>query len=261
VRHALNALVRTFLEPGCRACHAPLEQPLDSPVCPACWRGVMRVVRPICARCGDALPAGNDTPFCSRCLQSPPRFERALSAGQHAGSLRAIVHAFKYGGCRPLAEPLAAMMRAAGSELLIDADAVVPVPLDPWRQIRRGFNQADDLARHIELPVWRVLRRRQRGPAQAALPAAQRKGNVRGAFVIRGRPLAIVVQSRRDQLRDRTVVLIDDVMTTGATLDACAAALVGAGVRTVRALTVARAVAILPPSPLERRDHAIVLRR
>jgi ComF family protein len=216
-----NAALQLFLAPMCAACEAPLTHPLRSPVCPACWRAVAR------------LPAPGEA-------GGPLAFEAARSAGQYEGSLRAIIHAFKYDRRRALAAPLAAMMRDAGAALLEEADAVVPVPLHPWKRLTRGFNQADDLARHLGRPVWRVLRRRRHGPPQAGLPAARRHANVRDAFA-----------ARSGRLRGATVVLVDDVMTTGATLDACGRVLLAAGARSVRALTVARAAAgrPLPPPP------------
>jgi predicted amidophosphoribosyltransferase len=146
-------------------------------------------------------------------------------------------------------------MRDAGGPVLSGADAVVPVPLHPWRALQRGFNQADDLARALGPPVWRVLARTRHGPPQAGLPAARRHANVRAAYALRGPgPLpgggAVwldALAARR--LRNRVVVLVDDVMTTGATLDACGRVLAAAGVRSVRALTVARAVVPRPASP------------
>ncbi len=119
--------------------------------------------------------------ICARCA-NPPRFTMARSAGRYDGPLRNVIHVFKYGRRRPLAAPLARLMTAAAAEVLAGADAVVPVPLHPWRALRRGFNQADDLAVHLGLPVWRVLRRTRHGPRQASLPAGQRGSNVVGAF-------------------------------------------------------------------------------
>ncbi len=243
---ASNALVRVFLAPACAACGTLLERPLASPVCPACWRAVPPIPPPWCARCGDALhPWRPVDPLCVRCRRRQPAFVLARSAGVHDGSLRAVVHAFKYDRRRVLAEPLGALMRAAGSDVLAGADAVVPVPLHPWRALERGFNQADDLARELRLPVWRVLRRTRHGPPQAGLPAARRHGNVRQAFALRRWPPA------RHALRNAAVVLVDDVMTTGATAGACARVLLDAGVRNVRVLTVARAVTERPARPLQ----------
>jgi ComF family protein len=129
-------------------------------------------------------------------------------------------------------------MRARGESVLGDADCVVPVPLHPSRQRQRGFNQAADLARHLGLPLQAALRRTRATATQTALPAAQRHRNVRGAFALAAPP------HNRADLEGRVVVLVDDVRTTGATLEACARVLKEeAGVREVRALTAARVVA------------------
>jgi len=140
------------------------------------------------------------------------------------------VHALKYDGRRSLAAPLAALMRAAGSDLILACDAVVPVPLHPARRRERGFNQAEDLANHMGLPVVRALKRTRHTATQTALPAAERQANVAGAFVLR----------QTEHIRDKAVLLIDDVRTTGAKLQACGKALREAGAREVCALTAAR---------------------
>jgi ComF family protein len=126
-------------------------------------------------------------------------------------------------------------MRAAGAEVLDTADVVVPVPLHLFRQYARGFNQASELARHLGLPVIEALRRTRSTVTQTDLPEGRRHDNVRGAFAV-----------RRGVPRNAVVVIVDDVSTTGATLDACAAALLDAGASEVRGLTAARAAARLP---------------
>ncbi len=255
---AANAIVRLLLSPPCAACDGPLPSPLESAVCATCWRGVQYVSTPLCRTCGDELLSGGADSRCGRCRTGPPRFVQARSAGRYDGSLRKIIHAFKYVRRRPLAAPLASLMRAAGRSVLDGADAVVPVPLHPFRMVRRGFNQADDLAVHLGPPVWRVLRRRRPGPPQADLPASERYQNVRQAFAVGWTPLRPMRRGRR--LPPRTVVHEDDVMTTGATLDACSAALLDAGITEVRALTAARAVAARPGVPRER-PHPVIARR
>ena len=155
--------------------------------------------------------------------------------GAYDGTLRAIIHAFKYDGRRSLAAKLGELMRIRGADAMRGADAAVPVPLHPARRRERGFDQAADLARHVGLPVIHGLRRIRPTAVQAGLPAARRHGNVRGAFALRPQAAA---------LDGCTVVLIDDVSTTGATLEACARALAAAGVREVRALTAARVVSL-----------------
>lgn len=141
------------------------------------------------------------------------------------------MHALKYNARPTIARHLALRMREAGADVLTGADIVVPVPLHRSRERSRGFNQARELARHLGLPSAGALARTRRTPSQADLPAARRHANVRGAFTWRsGVPVAGSI-----------VVLVDDVVTTGATLNACAAPLLDAGAREVRALTAARA--------------------
>ena len=258
---AANAAVRMLLAPVCASCASALDRPLDNPVCVTCWQAVSVLTPPWCVRCGDALASWR-TPdqLCARCRRTARQFLTARSAGRYDGSLRRIIHAFKYGQRRVLARPLASLVTRAAAEVLEGADAVIPVPLHPWRALQRGFNQADDLARHLGLPVWRALRRRRSGPPQASLPAARRHANVRGAFAISRGPASALASAWPARLRNRVVVLVDDVMTTGATIDACGRVLQDAGVTTVRALTVARAVATpraspLPPPALSTAPH------
>jgi ComF family protein len=172
--------------------------------------------------------------------------DRARAIGTYDGALRAIIHALKYEGRRSLARPLADLMRARGAEMLQGADWVVPVPLHASRLRERGFNQAYDLAHHIGLPVRQALRRHKATPSQTGLPAARRHRNVRDAFLLArrfGGSKARMWADRRDGLKGSIVVLVDDVSTTGATLEACARVLKEtAGVAEVRALTAARVV-------------------
>ena len=143
-----------------------------------------------------------------------------------------------YDGRRTLALRLGARMRAAGSDLLADAACVVPVPLHPWRRLTRGFNQSADLAAQLDLPIVHALWRTRVTPPQTGLTAGKRRRNVRGAFSMS--PL-LSHRVRRTLLVGQIVVLVDDVRTTGATLDGCARALKDAGVREVRAITLALA--------------------
>ncbi len=249
LRLATDTLVRLLLAPACAACRQPLEHPLEGPVCRACWGTVPLLTPPLCDLCGDPLPPAA-APFrvCRRCLGDPPVFETARSAGLYAGSLKSILRAFKYEGRRTLAARLAGLMREAGASVLAEADAVVPVPMHPWRAMNRGFNQADDLARHLGLSVWQPLRRIRHGPPQAGLSGIERRQNVRHAFGVRGTFIVGWEGALARRLRNRTVVLVDDVMTTGATLEGCSQALLDAGAAAVRVLTVARVPAPPPAS-------------
>ncbi len=194
---------------------------------------VAACLAPVCAACRRVLDAPFAGPVCPACGESARR-----AGGRYDGSLRHIIHAFKYEGRRSLARPLAAIIREQGARVLSGADVVVPVPLFPTRRLRRGFNQAADLARNLGLPVVPALWRTRPTSPQAGLTAGARSRNVRGAF--RLSPL-LSARTRRSAIADRVVVLVDDVMTTGATLGACGRVLEAAGAREVRTLTVARA--------------------
>jgi ComF family protein len=205
------------LAPRCAACSRTLDYPTRGAVCEACWTAIACLPQPLSSGQSGAV-------------------DRTKSAGPYDGSLRHVIHAFKYEGRRTLSYGLAAMMRAAGSDLLSDADCVVPVPLHPWRRVTRGFNQTADLAAGLERPVVHALWRIRTTAPQTGLTAAGRRRNVRGAFALS--PL-LSRRVRHAMLTDRVVVLVDDVRTTGATLEACAQVLKSAGAREIRALTVA----------------------
>ena len=232
-----DAVLSVLLSPACAACDELLLHPTRGPVCDRCWQSILPLTPPLCDRCGDPLAtwrsAGLPPACCPRCRRSPRLVDRARAVGVYDGALRAIVHALKYDGRRSLARPLGRLMRERGADLLDGAACVVPVPLHHSRRRQRGFNQAADLARHLGVPVRPALRRVRATATQTGLPAAQRNRNVRGAFA--------AARAARE-LSGRAVVLIDDVSTTGATLEACARALKEAGVAEVRALTAARVV-------------------
>ncbi len=204
------------LAPSCAACGHPLDEPSRGCVCPLCWGAVSRLPPP---------------PW------TDAEITVGVAGGHYEGTLRDIIHAYKYEGRRSLAPPLGRLMREAGAALLADAACVVPVPLHPWRSLRRGFNQAADLARTLDRPIVHALWRGGPTPPQMGLPARARRTNVRGAFILS--PWA-------PSIEDRVIVLVDDVRTTGATLNACATVLRNAGAREVRALTIAIAG---PPGP------------
>jgi ComF family protein len=234
-----DALVAVALAPACAACGDPLDAPTAGPVCGRCWASIRLLTPPLCDACGDPLPPWRaiSVPLarCPRCRRAPRAVDRARAIGQYDGALRAIVHALKYDGRRSLAKPLAALMRRGAGALLDGAACAIPVPLHSSRRRHRGFNQAADLAAHLGLPVVHALRRTRATATQTALPAGQRHRNVRGAFAA-GR--------RARQVAGAIVVLVDDVCTTGATLDACAAVLKASGAIEVRAVTAARVVGV-----------------
>lgn len=245
----VQALLSVLLAPVCLSCAKQLDRPLDGPVCGPCWRSVTPLSPPLCLRCGDVLTTwrvlDGVSGTCARCRRSPPALSRAGAAGAYDGALRAMLHALKYEQRRTLAAPLARLMRERGADILHDADFVVPVPLHWRRRYARGFNQADDLARGLGLPVIHAVRRVRATAPQVGLSTAGRMRNMRDAFAPPRRGWR---QRRRHdpRLRGACAVLVDDVCTTGATLNACAGVLLEGGVREVRALTAARALTRRP---------------
>lgn len=170
---------------------------------------------------------------CPLCRLGMSGFDRAWSWGEYEGPLRQLIHLYKYKGLFPLAKPLGVMMARAlprGEPL----DVIVPMPLHWQRRWHRGFNQSELLARVIGqrtgLPVANAVGRRKSTTPQAGLTSAKRRLNVAGAFDVRKKHL----------VAGRSVLLVDDVFTTGATAGACAAALRRAGAERVSVLTLAR---------------------
>jgi ComF family protein len=238
LRGVTTAVLDALLPPRCAACGEPVDRPRT--LCLACWSRLSFIARPLCAICGnpfETAPPGE--PVCGGCLANPPPWRRARSALAYDESSRPLVLGFKHGDRLHLTSLLAAWMRLAGAELLADAEVIVPVPLHRWRLIARRYNQAAVLAHAIGLssgvPVAdRALVRVKRTPSQGHLTKSQRARNVQGAFRVDDR--------RRSEIVDRRVLLVDDVLTSGATAGACARVLLRAGAASVDLLTLARVV-------------------
>jgi ComF family protein len=218
----------------CPVCDEVLGAGRRDPLCGACWAAIPRLGPPGCARCGrpdSSMPGETDTP-CVVCDAAPPAWDWALAGADYEGVVREALHALKFEGRRALARPLAALvLERVGRRL--DVDGLVPVPLAPARERERGFNQAslvaERLAKALRCPVRPGWLRRVRPTApQSELGAAERRSNVRGAFAA-----APAVAGQR-------VIVVDDVLTTGATVAECARALRAAGAAWVGVLTVAR---------------------
>ena len=174
---------------------------------------------------------------CPHCWNLHSAITRSRAVGPYEGPLRQIIHLLKYDRRHTLAVTLGALMRQAGTTVLSDADCVIPVPLHARRRRLRGFNQAAELAAQLERPVVHALRRIVATRPQAELPAASRYRNVAKAFAP---ARAIGWRSAVSQIRGARVVIVDDVVTTGATVEACARVLRSLAAREVRVLTLAR---------------------
>ena len=230
----VSALVTALLAPACAVCSTLLDEPHSGCVCRSCWSSIRPITPPVCDRCGDPMPRSGAR--CLSCSANSSTVTRARAVGEYEGTLREIIHALKYSGRQSLARPLAERMRHGGSELLENADFIVPVPLHWYREYHRGFNQAREIARHIGLPIMEPLRRCRATRPQVELAADRRRANVHGAFALRREWF-----HARD-MRGTRMLLIDDVSTTGATLEACAYVLKEGGASEVFALTAARVV-------------------
>jgi ComF family protein len=235
LRRIVDPLLSVLLAPACAACSHPLDEPTRGPVCHSCWQRITSFSPPLCDVCGDPRRSWRtsvELNICPRCRDRHHLVSRGRAIGEYDGRLRAIIHALKYDGHRTLARPLARLMILSGTRVLENADVVVPVPLHRARRRARGFNQAEEIAKHLTVPAINALKRTRATVSQTDLPAEARHANVRNAFALR----------RRVDVTGRVIVLVDDVSTTGATLEACARVLLDAGAREVRGLTAARVV-------------------
>ncbi|MFZ5917094.1 MAG: ComF family protein [Chloroflexota bacterium] len=214
--------------PRCASCG---QSP--SLLCDRCQRQIVPLLPPVCPLCG--YPSANGL-FCHRCQTTPPAIDGIRSVAFFEGPLREALHALKYNGLRAVAQPLGQLMARHWQADPLPADVILPVPLHRSRQRQRGYNQAavlaGALAQEIGLPLrqdWLV--RRRSTVSQTELDAVQRRENVAEAF-----------EARADGvLTGKRVLLIDDVCTTGATLEACSIALRRAGAQSVWGFTLGRA--------------------
>lgn len=238
LRAGLHGLVAIVYPPTCIACQAATGE--AQALCSACWRGIGFIERPYCERLGTPFPVDLGTGLLSpAAIADPPVFARARAVCRFEGTARELVHRLKYGDRVELSLTLGRMMAQAGRELAADADLVLPVPLHRTRLWRRRFNQAAALARAVSretglplatMPLTRIRRTRQ----QVGLTRTQRADNLQGAFH--------VSTAMRGLVEGRRILLVDDVLTTGATVNAASRALLRAGASAVDVLTFARVV-------------------
>ena len=238
LRGASRLVLDAALPPLCPACRRPVAD--DGGLCPGCWAKLSFITPPYCERLG--IPFAYDPGpgvLSMQAIADPPAYGRARAAVRYDEIARTLVHAFKYGDRLDLAPTLGRWMAQAGSSLLADADALVPVPLH-WRRLwLRRFNQSAALAKAVaplcHVPVVpTALKRVKSTRQQVGLTASERALNVQGAFR--------VPAEARAEVAGRRLVLVDDVLTSGATIDACARALLRAGATAVDVLVFARVV-------------------
>lgn len=231
-RSTLNLL----LPPLCLACAKPVGA--AGTLCTGCWQGMDFIARPYCERLGTPFAADLGYGLISpKAIAEPPAFGRARAVARYDATARLLVHRLKYSDRLDLAGAMGGWMARAGAEVLAEADLLVPVPLHRLRFWGRRFNQAGELAKAISRETgvavaYEALVRRKATKSQVGLSASERARNLTGAFAAGAEAKAM--------LAGRRVVLVDDVMTTGATLHAAAKALRKAGVARVEAWVCAR---------------------
>ncbi len=212
----------------------------DGGLCVDCWRTAAFIAPPLCVVCGFPFELDFGEPVaCAACEARHPAYERARAVLAYDDASRSMLLDYKHGDRTDHAPALAAWMARSGADLLADADLIAPVPLHRRRLWGRRYNQAALLARELARTSGRafapdLLLRRRDTPSQGRLSPAGRRRNVRGAFAVR--------PGREAALKGARVLLVDDVMTTGATVEACARVLARGGAAGVDVLTLARVV-------------------
>ena len=232
--YGLARIADVMMPPQCAACAAPLER--TAALCPRCWSDVSFIERPYCARLGIPFPydAGPDA-LSAAALAGDFPYDRVRSVALYDGPVRDLVTALKFAGRVSHAPMMSAWMARAGREMIDEAQIIAPVPMHWLRLARRHHNQAALLARHIAADSGArlapgLLRRRRNTRPQTGLSASARARNLTGAIAL----------ARTARLKDTSILLIDDVFTTGATATACARVLKRAGAARVDVLTFAR---------------------
>jgi ComF family protein len=231
----LAACADLVVPPCCLVCRGPLSA--HHLLCAHCWREVHFIRPPLCDVLGMPLPFDTGGRMVSAAAMAhPPAYARARAVAHYSGAMRTLIHQFKYADRHDARALFGRWLAEAGRDLIASVDVVAPVPLSRWRLLSRRFNQAailaQELSRHTGLAVdLRLLQRSRSTPTQVGLTRDQRRRNLAGALR--------VPRGRRASVEGRNVLLIDDVITTGATVEACARALLRTGAARVDVLALA----------------------
>ncbi|HIJ87120.1 MAG TPA: ComF family protein [Desulfuromonadales bacterium] len=237
VKQLFHALLDVILPPICHICHTFIPNAAELHICPSCYDHLPLVVSPLCSLCGIPFSGTGSDHRCGACTLQSPHFDAARAHFLYEGPLRELIHAFKYNRNIHLRFPLALLALEGVDGIAADhrPNLIVPVPLHRSRLRMRGFNQAvllgRVLSRRCALPMLPdALARTRATEPQIELSAAERRVNVRGAFSVR----------TPERIAGKNILLLDDVMTTGSTMDECAKELKKAGATAVIAVTIAR---------------------
>ncbi|MEM7569306.1 MAG: ComF family protein [Pseudomonadota bacterium] len=234
--HLANSALDFVLPPRCQACGALTDRQLG--LCSQCWQQLSFITQPFCTRCG--VPFEFDIPgtsICASCLRRPPAFDVAFSPLVYDDMARTLILQLKYGDRLAHARLLGTLMASQVAQLGLVDPLVLPIPLHHWRLMGRRFNQAALLAKEVArtqgltLDVLTLLRHKAT-PRQQGLNRSERQRNVRSAFALR--------RGRQERIKGRDILLVDDVFTTGATVEACCKPLRKGGAKRIAVLTAAR---------------------
>ena len=227
--------VDLVLPPVCLSCQTPMRD--RDNLCAGCWSNIDFITPPLCDRLGIPMPFGtNETMISAAAAARPPIYRKARAAARYSGTMRNLIHDFKFRDQHQARALFTRWLIGAGHELIAETDIIIPVPLNRFRLLERRFNQsailAQSLAMTTDLPYQPTLLIRTRHTkSQVGLTNPQRRKNVSGAFAID--------KARSPSLKDRRILLIDDVITTGATAEACTRTLLKAGAAHVNVLALA----------------------
>lgn len=238
VINALRQSTNFVLPPLCLACHVRTDH--YNVLCASCWSKINFITMPYCQRLGIPLPFGTEGPMISaEAAIHPPLYDQSRSVAYFDGPMRDMIHTFKYADNHAALALFGKWLAQAGQDILQDADMLLPVPLYRWRLWSRRFNQAALLAQAVAKETgikvnMQALIRQKETTSQVGLTLKQRKKNVSGAFTIKNR--------YRNLFYDRNIVLVDDVLTSGATVEACTKVLKAAHAKHISVLTLARVI-------------------
>lgn len=236
LHHYWQKALDILFPPRCFSCTAIVGK--MGGLCTTCWQAMDFSAPPYCAICSHPFPYDTgEGALCGLCISTPPPYRKVHTVFHYNEKSKALIHQLKYADKTYMAPYFGQWMARASQASLTDADMLVPVPLHRFRLLRRHYNQAALLARTISrisgVPLYpRLLLRTRHTPSQAGLSSRKRRLNVRGVFKLHPRYATLV--------KDKHIVLVDDVMTTGATLTACTKALKKAGAREVTIVTLAK---------------------
>jgi len=238
VKKLLTYILNLILPPQCLSCKSAIDQ--NGNICARCWRALNFISEPLCDACG--YPFAYEAPgikFCGPCSRKAPPYDKARAALRYDDASRDLVTGLKFSDKTHQAGGFAKMMASIGGQLLKETDYIAPVPLHKFRLLKRRYNQAALLAKGIadisgKPIIYDALLRKINTPPQSSLNRKERQKNVKSAFILN--------EKHRAKIKGKTILLIDDVMTTGATINSSALVLKRAGAWRVNVLTLARVV-------------------